>query len=33
MALHLTQVSSGVYRLATRYTNWYLLEEGGRLAR
>ena len=31
MALHLTQVSSGVYRLATRYTNWYLLEEGGRL--
>jgi glyoxylase-like metal-dependent hydrolase (beta-lactamase superfamily II) len=31
MALRLTQVSPGVHRLATRYTNWYLLEAGGRL--
>ena len=29
--LRLTQVSPGVHRLATRYANWYLLEEGGRL--
>src|SRR5918992_5743494 len=29
--LRLTQVSPGVHRLATRYTNWYLLEAGGRL--
>jgi glyoxylase-like metal-dependent hydrolase (beta-lactamase superfamily II) len=31
MPLHLTQVTPGVYRLATRYTNWYLVESGGRL--
>src|SRR5213596_2803884 len=31
MALRLSHVSSGVHRLATRYTNWYLLEAGGRL--
>jgi glyoxylase-like metal-dependent hydrolase (beta-lactamase superfamily II) len=31
MPLRLTQVSPGVHRLATRYTNWYLLEAGGRL--
>jgi glyoxylase-like metal-dependent hydrolase (beta-lactamase superfamily II) len=30
-ALRLTQVGPGVYRLATRYWNWYLLEEGGRI--
>ena len=29
--LRLTQVCPGVYRLATRYWNWYLLEAGGRL--
>jgi glyoxylase-like metal-dependent hydrolase (beta-lactamase superfamily II) len=26
-----SQVAAGVHRLATRYENWYLLEEGGRL--
>jgi glyoxylase-like metal-dependent hydrolase (beta-lactamase superfamily II) len=31
MALRLTQISPGVHRLHTRYTNWYLLEAGGRL--
>ena len=31
MALALSQLAPGVYRLHTRYTNWYLLEEGGRL--
>jgi glyoxylase-like metal-dependent hydrolase (beta-lactamase superfamily II) len=31
MPLRLTQISPGVYRLATRYENWYLLEAGGRL--
>jgi len=31
MALRLTHVASGVYRLSTRYTNWYLLEAGGRI--
>ena len=31
MALRLTQVSPGVHRVATHYTNWYLLEAGGRL--
>jgi glyoxylase-like metal-dependent hydrolase (beta-lactamase superfamily II) len=29
--LRLTQVCPGVHRLATRYWNWYLLDEGGRL--
>lgn len=29
--LALSQVDTGVYRLATRYWNWYLLESGGRL--
>jgi glyoxylase-like metal-dependent hydrolase (beta-lactamase superfamily II) len=29
--LRLTQVSPGIYRLFTRYTNWYLLKDGGRL--
>jgi glyoxylase-like metal-dependent hydrolase (beta-lactamase superfamily II) len=31
MPLRLTQVSPGIYRLFTRYTNWYLLKDGGRL--
>ncbi|CAA9501452.1 MAG: MBL-fold metallo-hydrolase superfamily [uncultured Solirubrobacteraceae bacterium] len=31
MALRLTTIAPGVHRLATRYTNWYVLEEGGRL--
>jgi glyoxylase-like metal-dependent hydrolase (beta-lactamase superfamily II) len=31
MPLRLTQVSTGIHRLATRYTNWYLLEAGDRL--
>jgi glyoxylase-like metal-dependent hydrolase (beta-lactamase superfamily II) len=31
LALRMTQVADGVHRLATRYTNWYLLEAGGRL--
>jgi glyoxylase-like metal-dependent hydrolase (beta-lactamase superfamily II) len=31
MPLHLSQISPGVHRLHTRYTNWYLLEDGGRL--
>jgi glyoxylase-like metal-dependent hydrolase (beta-lactamase superfamily II) len=31
MPLRLTHISPGVQRLATRYTNWYLLEAGGRL--
>jgi glyoxylase-like metal-dependent hydrolase (beta-lactamase superfamily II) len=30
-ALRLSQVSDGVYRLESVYTNWYLLEQGGRL--
>jgi glyoxylase-like metal-dependent hydrolase (beta-lactamase superfamily II) len=31
MPLHLTQMAPGVHRLHTRYENWYLLEDGGRL--
>ena len=31
MPLELTQIAAGVHRLSTRYENWYLLEEGGRL--
>lgn len=31
MALRSTEIDSGVYRLATRYENFYLLEDGGRL--
>jgi len=31
MPLRLTQISPDVHRLATKYTNWYLLEAGGRL--
>ena len=31
VTLGLTQISEGIHRLGTRYTNWYLLEEGGRL--
>jgi glyoxylase-like metal-dependent hydrolase (beta-lactamase superfamily II) len=31
MSLRLSQISRGIHRLHTRYTNWYLLEEGGRL--
>lgn len=31
MPLRLTQVAPGVHRLESVYTNWYLLEQGGRL--
>ncbi len=31
MALELTTVAPGVHRVATRYENWYVLEQGGRL--
>jgi glyoxylase-like metal-dependent hydrolase (beta-lactamase superfamily II) len=31
MPLQLTQVAEGVHRLESVYTNWYLLEQGGRL--
>ena len=31
MSLRHTEISPGVHRLSTRYTNWYLLEAGGRL--
>ncbi len=31
MALRVTQVAPGVHRLDSVYTNWYLLETGGRL--
>jgi len=31
MSLRLTQVAPGVHRLDSVYTNWYLLEAGGRL--
>lgn len=31
MPLRVSQVCPGVHRLFTRYTNWYLLEAGGRL--
>jgi glyoxylase-like metal-dependent hydrolase (beta-lactamase superfamily II) len=31
VSLRLEQISPGVHRLHTRYTNWYLLEDGGRL--
>src|SRR5918992_5080377 len=31
MPLRLTQICPGVHRLASVYTNWYLLEAGGRL--
>ena len=29
--LRVTEIASGVHRLASRYENWYLLEAGGRL--
>ena len=31
MSLRHIEIAPGVHRLATRYTNWYLLESGGRL--
>jgi glyoxylase-like metal-dependent hydrolase (beta-lactamase superfamily II) len=31
LSLRLSQVSEGVHRLDSAYTNWYLLEQGGRL--
>lgn len=31
MALRVTQVAAGVHRLSDVYTNWYLIEAGGRL--
>ena len=31
MPLRLTQIAEGVHRLDNVYTNWYLLEQGGRL--
>jgi glyoxylase-like metal-dependent hydrolase (beta-lactamase superfamily II) len=31
MSLRLTQVADGVHRLDSNYTNWYLIEQGGRL--
>ena len=31
MALRVTQVAAGVHRLSNVYTNWYLIEEGGRV--
>jgi glyoxylase-like metal-dependent hydrolase (beta-lactamase superfamily II) len=31
VTLRLSQIADGVYRLASRYENWYLLEQGGRL--
>jgi glyoxylase-like metal-dependent hydrolase (beta-lactamase superfamily II) len=31
LPLRLSQVSEGVHRLESVYTNWYLLEQGGRL--
>ena len=31
MRLSVTQVAPGVHRLSSNYTNWYVLEEGGRL--
>ena len=31
MSLRHSEIAPGVHRLATRYTNWYLLETGGRL--
>ena len=31
MALRVTQVGAGVHRLSNVYTNWYLIESGGRL--
>ena len=31
MPLRLTQITPGVHRLASVYTNWYLLEAGGRI--
>ena len=31
MTLQLTEVAAGIHRLASRYENWYLLEQGGRL--
>jgi glyoxylase-like metal-dependent hydrolase (beta-lactamase superfamily II) len=31
VTLTLSQISSSVYRLESVYTNWYLLEQGGRL--
>ena len=31
MPLRLARVAPGVHRLHTRYTNWYLLEDGERL--
>ena len=31
MPLRLTHVCPGVHRMESVYTNWYLLEDGGRL--
>lgn len=31
MTLRVTQVAPGIHRLSNVYTNWYLLEQGGRL--
>ncbi len=31
MSLRVTEVAPGVHRLTSIYTNWYLLQEGGRL--
>lgn len=31
MPLRLTQLGAGIHRLSSAYTNWYLLEQGGRL--
>ena len=31
MSLQMTHVAKGVYRLESVYTNWYLIEDGGRL--
>lgn len=31
MPLRLAEVAEGVHRVSTRYENWYLLEQGGRL--
>jgi glyoxylase-like metal-dependent hydrolase (beta-lactamase superfamily II) len=31
MTLRVTQAATGVHRLSNVYTNWYLLEQGGRL--
>ena len=31
MSLRMTEMAPGVHRLATRYENWYLLQDGGRV--